>query len=165
MGFTFCFPCFVYFRYQIGDFSGEVLNEVTVPLAEKTIYPSPISLPISSRHKAESKIKVRKNLCARNSLKMVIIKIFLMSLSFSYTNLVRNTSTLSPSSLSLTLTLCVPIKSTRGPDLIHFASLVGQSDSKPSTRQTLNNMTSTALERRITHWSVFGYTCSCRCCI
>lgn len=48
-------------RYQIGDFSGEVLNEVTVPLAEKTIYPSPISLPISSRHKAESKIKLHKS--------------------------------------------------------------------------------------------------------
>uniref|UniRef100_A0A673I8R4 Enhancer of polycomb homolog n=1 Tax=Sinocyclocheilus rhinocerous TaxID=307959 RepID=A0A673I8R4_9TELE len=49
-------------RYQIGDFSGEVLNEVTVPLAEKTIYPAPISLPMSSRHKVESKIKVRKYL-------------------------------------------------------------------------------------------------------
>uniref|UniRef100_A0A671S1K4 Enhancer of polycomb homolog n=1 Tax=Sinocyclocheilus anshuiensis TaxID=1608454 RepID=A0A671S1K4_9TELE len=48
-------------RYQIGDFSGEILNEVTVPLAEKTIYPAPISLPLSSRHKAESKIKVRKD--------------------------------------------------------------------------------------------------------
>uniref|UniRef100_A0A8C2DVY4 Enhancer of polycomb homolog n=1 Tax=Cyprinus carpio TaxID=7962 RepID=A0A8C2DVY4_CYPCA len=44
-------------RYQIGDFSGEILTEVTVPLAEKTIYPAPISLPFSSRHKAESKIK------------------------------------------------------------------------------------------------------------
>uniref|UniRef100_A0A8C1K6J6 Enhancer of polycomb homolog n=1 Tax=Cyprinus carpio TaxID=7962 RepID=A0A8C1K6J6_CYPCA len=49
-------------RYQIGDFSGEILTEVTVPLAEKTIYPAPISLPFSSRHKAESKIKVRKYL-------------------------------------------------------------------------------------------------------
>uniref|UniRef100_A0A672SNM9 Enhancer of polycomb homolog n=1 Tax=Sinocyclocheilus grahami TaxID=75366 RepID=A0A672SNM9_SINGR len=48
-------------RYQIGDFSGEILNEVTVPLAEKTIYPAPISLPLSSRHKAESKIKSHKS--------------------------------------------------------------------------------------------------------
>jgi len=54
-------PCFVYIRYQIGDFSGEVLNEVTVPLAEKTSYPAPTSLPMSSRHKAESKIKVKAN--------------------------------------------------------------------------------------------------------
>ncbi|XDV30479.1 hypothetical protein PO909_033400 [Leuciscus waleckii] len=48
-------------RYQIGDFSGEVLNEVTVPLAEKTSYPAPTSLPMSSRHKAESKIKSHKS--------------------------------------------------------------------------------------------------------
>uniref|UniRef100_A0A671RRX2 Enhancer of polycomb homolog n=1 Tax=Sinocyclocheilus anshuiensis TaxID=1608454 RepID=A0A671RRX2_9TELE len=48
-------------RYQIGDFSGEVLNEVTVPLAEKTIYPASISLPMSSRHKVESKIKSHKS--------------------------------------------------------------------------------------------------------
>uniref|UniRef100_A0A9J8B7T6 Enhancer of polycomb homolog n=1 Tax=Cyprinus carpio carpio TaxID=630221 RepID=A0A9J8B7T6_CYPCA len=48
-------------RYQIGDFSGEILNEVTVPLAEKTIYPAPISLPTSNRHKAESKIKSHKS--------------------------------------------------------------------------------------------------------
>ncbi|XP_026126667.1 enhancer of polycomb homolog 2-like [Carassius auratus] len=48
-------------RYQIGDFSGEILNEVTVPLAEKTIYPAPISLPLSSRHKTESKIKSHKS--------------------------------------------------------------------------------------------------------
>uniref|UniRef100_A0A8C2BZ26 Enhancer of polycomb homolog n=1 Tax=Cyprinus carpio TaxID=7962 RepID=A0A8C2BZ26_CYPCA len=48
-------------RYQIGDFSGEILNEVTVPLAEKTIYPAPISLPMSNRHKAESKIKSHKS--------------------------------------------------------------------------------------------------------
>uniref|UniRef100_A0A673LCU9 Enhancer of polycomb homolog n=1 Tax=Sinocyclocheilus rhinocerous TaxID=307959 RepID=A0A673LCU9_9TELE len=48
-------------RYQIGDFSGEILNEVTVPLAEKPIYPAPISLPLSSRHKAEGKIKSHKS--------------------------------------------------------------------------------------------------------
>ncbi|XP_056321297.1 enhancer of polycomb homolog 2 [Danio aesculapii] len=47
-------------RYQIGDFSGEILSEVTVPLAEKTVYPAPISLPISSRHKTENKIKSHK---------------------------------------------------------------------------------------------------------
>lgn len=157
--------CFVYIRYQIGDFSGEVLNEVTVPLAEKTSYPAPTSLPMSSRHKAESKIKVnassrREKICVREMSRMcsvIIIKPFLLSLSFSHTNLGPNTSTPSQSSLSLTLTLCVLIRSTtRGPNLIHFGSLVGQSDSKPSSRQTLNSTTSTALERRITHWSVYN---------
>ncbi|XP_056108005.1 enhancer of polycomb homolog 2 isoform X2 [Rhinichthys klamathensis goyatoka] len=48
-------------RYQIGDFSGEVLNEVTVPLAEKTSYSAATSLPMSSRHKAESKMKSYKS--------------------------------------------------------------------------------------------------------
>ncbi|XP_051564182.1 enhancer of polycomb homolog 2-like isoform X1 [Myxocyprinus asiaticus] len=48
-------------RYQIGDFSGDILNEVTVPLAEKTIYPAPISLPNGSRHKTESKFKSHKS--------------------------------------------------------------------------------------------------------
>ncbi|XP_051566818.1 enhancer of polycomb homolog 2-like [Myxocyprinus asiaticus] len=47
-------------RYQIGDFSGEILNEVTVPL-EKTIYPAPISLQNGSRHKTEGKIKSHKS--------------------------------------------------------------------------------------------------------
>ncbi|TRY59214.1 hypothetical protein DNTS_014612 [Danionella cerebrum] len=48
-------------RYNIGDFSGEILSEVTVPLAEKTLYPAPISLPMSHRHKSENKIKCHKS--------------------------------------------------------------------------------------------------------
>lgn len=48
------------FRYQIQDYSGEILNEVTAPLAEKPIYAAPISLPNGNRHKTESKIKVKK---------------------------------------------------------------------------------------------------------
>ncbi|XP_052004375.1 enhancer of polycomb homolog 2-like [Xyrauchen texanus] len=47
-------------RYQIGDLSGEILNEVTVPL-EKTIYPAPISLQNGSWHKTEGKIKSHKS--------------------------------------------------------------------------------------------------------
>ncbi|XP_065148600.2 enhancer of polycomb homolog 2 isoform X2 [Paramisgurnus dabryanus] len=48
-------------RYQIGDYSGEILNEVTAPLAEKTIYAATITLPNGSRHKTENKIKSHKS--------------------------------------------------------------------------------------------------------
>lgn len=41
------------------DFTGEVLNEVTVPLAEKPIYTAPITLTNGNRHKNEIKMKVR----------------------------------------------------------------------------------------------------------
>lgn len=43
----------------MSDFSGDVLNEVSAPLAEKSVYPAPICLPNGNRHKAENKIKVR----------------------------------------------------------------------------------------------------------
>lgn len=43
----------------MSDFSGDVLNEVSAPLAEKTVYPAPICLPNGNRHKAENKIKVK----------------------------------------------------------------------------------------------------------
>ncbi|XP_059896695.1 enhancer of polycomb homolog 2 isoform X2 [Gadus macrocephalus] len=46
-------------RYQLGDFTGEVLSEVTVPLAEKPAYIAPVSLANGMRHKTELKIKVR----------------------------------------------------------------------------------------------------------
>lgn len=44
----------------MGDFTGEVLSEVTVPLAEKPVYTAPITLTNGNRHnhKAEIKIKV-----------------------------------------------------------------------------------------------------------
>ena len=46
-------------RYQLGDFNGEVLSEVTVPLAEKPAYIAPVSLANGMRHKTELKTKVR----------------------------------------------------------------------------------------------------------
>ncbi|MCI4378106.1 hypothetical protein PGIGA_G00212030 [Pangasianodon gigas] len=48
-------------RYQMSDFSGDVLNEVSAPLADKTVYPAPICLPNGNRHKAENKIKTHKS--------------------------------------------------------------------------------------------------------
>lgn len=53
---SYCFH-----RYQMSDFSGDVLNEVSAPLAEKTVYPAPICLPNGNRHKAENKIKVKSH--------------------------------------------------------------------------------------------------------
>uniref|UniRef100_A0A8C5C3W8 Enhancer of polycomb homolog n=1 Tax=Gadus morhua TaxID=8049 RepID=A0A8C5C3W8_GADMO len=47
-------------RYQLGDFTGEVLSEVTVPLAEKPAYIAPVSLANGMRHKTELKIKTYK---------------------------------------------------------------------------------------------------------
>ncbi|CAL8370913.1 unnamed protein product [Arctogadus glacialis] len=47
-------------RYQLGDFTGEVLSEVTVPLAEKPAYIAPVSLANGMRHKTELKIKTHK---------------------------------------------------------------------------------------------------------
>ncbi|CAL8320669.1 unnamed protein product [Merluccius merluccius] len=47
-------------RYQLSDFTGEVLSEVTVPLAEKPAYIAPVSLANGMRHKAEMKIKTHK---------------------------------------------------------------------------------------------------------
>ncbi|XP_036401813.1 enhancer of polycomb homolog 2-like isoform X1 [Megalops cyprinoides] len=44
-------------RYQMGDFGGEILNQVTIPRPEKCVYSSPISLPNGNRHKMESKTK------------------------------------------------------------------------------------------------------------
>ncbi|XP_060785245.1 enhancer of polycomb homolog 2 [Neoarius graeffei] len=49
-------------RYQMSDFSGDVLNEVSAPLAEKTVYPAPICVPNGNRHKAENKIKTHKSM-------------------------------------------------------------------------------------------------------
>ncbi|XP_041724639.2 enhancer of polycomb homolog 2-like isoform X1 [Coregonus clupeaformis] len=50
-------------RYQMGDFTGEVLSEVTAPLAEKPVYTAPITLTNGNRHnhKAEIKIKTHKS--------------------------------------------------------------------------------------------------------
>uniref|UniRef100_W5L050 Enhancer of polycomb homolog n=1 Tax=Astyanax mexicanus TaxID=7994 RepID=W5L050_ASTMX len=48
-------------RFQMSDFSGEVLSEVSVPLAEKTVHPAPICLPNGNRHKTENKVKSHKS--------------------------------------------------------------------------------------------------------
>lgn len=42
----------------MGDFSGEILSEVSAPLAEKPVYTTPITLPNGNRYKVENKIKV-----------------------------------------------------------------------------------------------------------
>ncbi|KAJ8351591.1 hypothetical protein SKAU_G00230670 [Synaphobranchus kaupii] len=44
-------------RYQIGDFGGEIINQLAIPRIEKSIYTSPISLPHGNRHKTENKTK------------------------------------------------------------------------------------------------------------
>ncbi|XP_069052556.1 enhancer of polycomb homolog 2 isoform X2 [Lepisosteus oculatus] len=45
-------------RYQLGDFGGEILNEVKIPRAEKPVYSTPVSLHNGTHHKtSESKIK------------------------------------------------------------------------------------------------------------
>ncbi|XP_062390394.1 enhancer of polycomb homolog 2 [Sardina pilchardus] len=48
-------------RYHMGDFSGEILNEVSAPLAEKPVYTAPITLPNGNRYKVENKIKAHKS--------------------------------------------------------------------------------------------------------
>ncbi|XP_071755020.1 enhancer of polycomb homolog 2 isoform X1 [Centroberyx gerrardi] len=47
-------------RYQMGDFTGDILSEVTIPLAEKPVYTAPVTLTNGNRHKAEIKIKTHK---------------------------------------------------------------------------------------------------------
>uniref|UniRef100_A0A8C7NMC0 Enhancer of polycomb homolog n=1 Tax=Oncorhynchus mykiss TaxID=8022 RepID=A0A8C7NMC0_ONCMY len=44
-------------RYQMGDFTGEVLSEVTAPLAEKPVYTAPITLTNGNRHNHKAEIK------------------------------------------------------------------------------------------------------------
>uniref|UniRef100_A0A6Q2XHF7 Enhancer of polycomb homolog n=1 Tax=Esox lucius TaxID=8010 RepID=A0A6Q2XHF7_ESOLU len=46
-------------RYQMGDFTGEVLSEVTAPLAEKPMYTSPITLSNGNRHNHKAEIKIK----------------------------------------------------------------------------------------------------------
>uniref|UniRef100_A0A8C7N726 Enhancer of polycomb homolog n=1 Tax=Oncorhynchus kisutch TaxID=8019 RepID=A0A8C7N726_ONCKI len=44
-------------RYQMGDFTGVVLSEVTAPLAEKPVYTAPITLTNGNRHNHKAEIK------------------------------------------------------------------------------------------------------------
>uniref|UniRef100_A0A673X3L8 Enhancer of polycomb homolog n=1 Tax=Salmo trutta TaxID=8032 RepID=A0A673X3L8_SALTR len=46
-------------RYQMGDFTGEVLSEVTAPLAEKPVYTAPITLTNGNRHNHKAEIKIK----------------------------------------------------------------------------------------------------------
>ncbi|XP_050924873.1 enhancer of polycomb homolog 2 isoform X2 [Lates calcarifer] len=47
-------------RYQMGDFSGDVLREVSLPLVEKPVYSTSTSLSNGIRHKADVKVKMQK---------------------------------------------------------------------------------------------------------
>ncbi|XP_008284192.1 enhancer of polycomb homolog 2 [Stegastes partitus] len=47
-------------RYQMGDFSGDVLREVSVPLLEKPAHNTPFTLNNCSRHKSDFRTKVQK---------------------------------------------------------------------------------------------------------
>lgn len=47
-------------RYQMGDFSGDVLREVSVPLLEKPAHNTPFTLNNCSRHKNDFKTKSQK---------------------------------------------------------------------------------------------------------
>uniref|UniRef100_A0A673X3H3 Enhancer of polycomb homolog n=1 Tax=Salmo trutta TaxID=8032 RepID=A0A673X3H3_SALTR len=46
-------------RYQMGDFTGEVLSEVTAPLAEKPVYTVPITVTNGNRHNHKADIKIK----------------------------------------------------------------------------------------------------------
>ncbi|XP_042283121.1 enhancer of polycomb homolog 2 isoform X1 [Thunnus albacares] len=52
-------------RYQMGDFSAEILREVTLPLVEKPLYSTPVTL--NNRHKADVKMQ-KKPLSIRDEL-------------------------------------------------------------------------------------------------
>ncbi|XP_035030044.1 enhancer of polycomb homolog 2 isoform X2 [Hippoglossus stenolepis] len=45
-------------RYQMGDFNGDILREISLPLVEKPVYSTPVTLTNGNRHKTEAKIKV-----------------------------------------------------------------------------------------------------------
>ncbi|XP_032366006.1 enhancer of polycomb homolog 2 isoform X2 [Etheostoma spectabile] len=54
-------------RYQMEDFSGDTLREVSLPLLEKSAYCSPSALNSSSRHNSDVNIK-KKPQCVRDEL-------------------------------------------------------------------------------------------------
>ncbi|XP_035267232.1 enhancer of polycomb homolog 2 isoform X1 [Anguilla anguilla] len=55
-------------RYQIGDFGGEILNQLAIPRTEKSIYTSPICLPNGNRHKIENKAKRPHHIAVKDEL-------------------------------------------------------------------------------------------------
>lgn len=59
----------------MGDFSGEILSEVSAPLAEKPVYTTPITLPNGNRYKVENKIKVISQFCITNTTVILYVYI------------------------------------------------------------------------------------------
>ncbi|KAJ8282626.1 hypothetical protein COCON_G00051450 [Conger conger] len=55
-------------RYQIGDFGGEILNQLAIPRTEKPIYTAPISLPNGNRHKMDNKTKRPHHISVKDEL-------------------------------------------------------------------------------------------------
>ncbi|XP_069010546.1 enhancer of polycomb homolog 2 isoform X2 [Embiotoca jacksoni] len=47
-------------RYQMGDFSGDVLREVSLPLLEKPVYSTPLTLNSSNRHRGDCRTKTHR---------------------------------------------------------------------------------------------------------
>ncbi|XP_035532411.1 enhancer of polycomb homolog 2 isoform X1 [Morone saxatilis] len=61
-------------RYQMGDFSGDTLREVSVPLVEKPVYSTPVTLNNGNRHKTD-KIKMQKKpISVRDELPFDLIR-------------------------------------------------------------------------------------------
>ncbi|KAM7407997.1 hypothetical protein PAMA_003638 [Pampus argenteus] len=58
-------------RYQMGDFSAEILREVTLPLLEKPLYSTPVTL--NNRHKVDVKMQ-KKPLSIRDELTFDLIR-------------------------------------------------------------------------------------------
>ncbi|XP_062862268.1 enhancer of polycomb homolog 2 isoform X2 [Trichomycterus rosablanca] len=54
-------------RYQMSDFGGDILSEVSASLSEKQVYQTPICLPNGNRHKTEHKIKSHKSVPKHHS--------------------------------------------------------------------------------------------------
>ncbi|KAI1899424.1 hypothetical protein AGOR_G00061640 [Albula goreensis] len=61
-------------RYQIGDFGGEILNEVTVPRIEKPIHCTPIPLQNGNHHKMESKMKHQHHITTKDESRFDFIR-------------------------------------------------------------------------------------------
>ncbi|XP_041806649.1 enhancer of polycomb homolog 2 isoform X2 [Chelmon rostratus] len=62
-------------RYQMGDFSGDTLREVSLPLVEKPVYSTPVTLINGSRPKTDIKIKMqKKQVSVRDELPFDLIR-------------------------------------------------------------------------------------------
>ncbi|KAJ8415026.1 hypothetical protein AAFF_G00007240 [Aldrovandia affinis] len=61
-------------RYQIGDFGGEILNEVTIPRIEKPIHFTPISLHNGNHHKMDSKMKHQHHISIKDESRFDFVR-------------------------------------------------------------------------------------------